>query len=149
MKYEWEYNHTIQMVPHSSQENAKYYRKLLKQKHTLITDESGQSTNPPPRWMTSTSLTGMKWRQGRGKNTFILPPGNTLQANEPSTWTQQINTNSVNNSLSTPKAIKTKIPSKVNAQIASALWIVTDGGLYNSIGYFGWVIATDSDILFE
>ena len=29
------------------------------------------------------------------------------------------------------------------------IWIVSDGGLAHTQGYYGWVIATDTDILYE
>eukprot|EP00957_Ditylum_brightwellii_P021028 1584905-Ditylum_brightwellii.AAC.1 len=38
---------------------------------------------------------------------------------------------------------------KEHIQIGSKLWLVTAGGVTDGIGYFGWIIATDSFILWE
>ena len=33
--------------------------------------------------------------------------------------------------------------------MGSALWIATDRGVKGPLGYFGWVIATDTQVLWE
>ena len=37
----------------------------------------------------------------------------------------------------------------IHLQMADKIWLVTDGGLNNGDGYFGWVIASNTNILWE
>jgi len=41
------------------------------------------------------------------------------------------------------------IPATTQAYINEELWIVSDGGTHNGLGYFGCVIATSTSILWE
>ena len=38
---------------------------------------------------------------------------------------------------------------ETHLKMGSALWIATDGGAKGPLGYFGWVIATDTNILWK
>eukprot|EP00957_Ditylum_brightwellii_P016382 1231542-Ditylum_brightwellii.AAC.1 len=38
---------------------------------------------------------------------------------------------------------------KTHLKMGSALWIVTDRGMKGPLGYFGWVIAMDTQVLWE
>ena len=45
--------------------------------------------------------------------------------------------------------MKSCVPANIVFQLNKIIWIVTDGGVSDSIGYYGWVIATDTTILYE
>eukprot|EP00957_Ditylum_brightwellii_P036478 2762914-Ditylum_brightwellii.AAC.1 len=48
------------------------------------------------------------------------------------------------------KAINTSYGSlKTHIELGNKLWIVADGGLKNGDGYYSWVIAMDTNILWE
>eukprot|EP00957_Ditylum_brightwellii_P135463 10328222-Ditylum_brightwellii.AAC.1 len=59
-----------------------------------------------------------------------------------STWEQRL--------LKHIKATNTSYGSfKTHIELGNKLWIVTDGGLKQGDRYYGWVIATDTNIIWE
>eukprot|EP00957_Ditylum_brightwellii_P042699 3233550-Ditylum_brightwellii.AAC.1 len=38
---------------------------------------------------------------------------------------------------------------ETHLQMGSELWVAADGGVKGSLGYFGWVIATETQVLWE
>ena len=48
-----------------------------------------------------------------------------------------------------PKQMPTGIPPMIRIQLEDKLWVVTDGGVYDGKGYFGWVMATSDQIIYE
>eukprot|EP00957_Ditylum_brightwellii_P147380 11222249-Ditylum_brightwellii.AAC.1 len=58
------------------------------------------------------------------------------------TWEQQL----LRYIKQTKKSLTTL---KVHLHLADKIWLVTDGGVAEEGGYFGWVIATETTILWE
>eukprot|EP00957_Ditylum_brightwellii_P066395 5040762-Ditylum_brightwellii.AAC.1 len=76
----------------------------------------------------------------------------TATSKEPNSWEEYTTTictweqNLLQNLEEKPGAYGTL---KVLLKLQEKIWLVMDGGLNESIGYFGWVIASDRQILWE
>ena len=82
---------------------------------------------------------------------FVQPDTRDFNRHTPTlTWTQTQSAMAMDWETYMPAATQPRVPpSGIAAQLASTLWIVTDGGVKDSMGYYGWVIATDTSVLYE
>ena len=80
----------------------------------------------------------------------MCPDTSTLKIHgRQGTWTKNTTTKSRQLEKTIPLVLKVHQYSNIYSQLVSTLWIVTDAGVTDNTDYFGWVIATDTTILFE
>ena len=146
ISYPWTIHRTTQQIHERYEEGYRIYNPKINRRHIIIQKDEFTHTND-----TQTSelipLPDMTFKNGLGKSTRAdLTP----QQEAPTTWNQSITDQSATfDETIYPTVIEQMPPSHIRIQMEQNLWVVTDGGVSDSTGYYGWVIATIDRILYE
>jgi len=144
-RLEWFYDDTSKIIYQHNTKTWKQYQPLIRRTSTVI--QVTEFSDIPRPMIPLTPIVDMQLTTMTGRCTICRKERIEKKT---TAWNEDITIRGEKAmELKEVHEVKTIIPAITAFQLNKTIWLVTDGGVSDSIGYFGWVIATDTTILFE
>ena len=145
MEHKWTYDRTRRKVIYKQADQFYEYEAMIQRRHMKIQLNAYTIRNGLPA--KTIPLTDGVFKNNIGR---FSTPTKQSRHQPKRTWNEE--TTKQGYEAIEPSEPMKKVnmpPSDTLLQLEPTLWVVTDGGVSDSIGYYGWVIATSSTILYE